>query len=100
MDYLESVDYSFEICLNAFEIKKVDIDRISRAWAQGHFIYWSVVGVDLRTASVQIYSVASKSVAKKKTHEITKEWTKIREMLMKDEIPDSWVEEIIDEMRR
>ena len=96
---LESLDHSFRINLNSIDIRKVDLDKITKAWACGHFIFTDTNNLDINNIGIGIYSVTSKSSAYRDGIEITKDWQKIADRLAGQDIPDEWVRKAIEKAR-
>ena len=96
---LESSDHSFKIDLNSLNIRQEDIDKITKAWARGHFIFTDTNSYDFNNINISIYSVTSKSRARNAQNEITQDWPAISKRLSRQDVPDEWVKKAIEKAK-
>ena len=93
---LVSIDYDFDIPLSNISVNSSDLEKIQKAWAAGHFIYWDTQGFNYSDMRICVFSVVSRVQAHKGASDITASWSEISKMLSKGEIPDEWVHKAIN----
>lgn len=91
-------DYEFTIDLNEVHIEEFDLKKISEAWANGYHIYRKieVFSREYINLIVQATRVTPNNID---AIEI-ENWKKVEPILKKQEIPDEWVYEVVEIIKR
>ena len=91
-------DHEFMIDLNDLHIEEADLKKISEAWANGYHIYWkaevfsqSYIKLVVRATRVTPNNIDAKEIVN---------WKKVEPILKKQEIPDEWVYEVVEIIKR
>ena len=95
---LVNYDHEFTIDLNNVNIDTFDLTKISEAWANGYHLYWKVdvfardyINLVVRATRLTPNIINAKEI---------ENWKKIEPILKKQEIPDEWVYEVVEIIKR
>lgn len=94
-EYLKSIDHSFSFDFSTMNLRDVDLLKVNKAWAEGHYVYMNFIGKDFKDVGIRIFTVTSKNGVDRQAEEITRDWIVISKLLVNDELPDEWVEKAI-----
>ena len=91
-------DYEFTIDLNDLNIEKDDLEKISEAWAEGYNIYrksevFSKCYVKLVICATRINPNYTDAI-------VINDWKKIEPILINQEIPDDWISDVIEHIKK
>ena len=95
---LVNYEYEFTIDLNKVHIEEADLKKISEAWANGYYIYWKIEVFARDYINLKIR--ATRSTQNNINANVIERWKKIEPVLKKQEIPDEWVHEIVEEIKK
>ena len=95
---LSCYDYEFTIDLNDLNIKEADLKKISDAWANGYHVYRKP---EVLSNSYVKLVICATRINQNYTDAIgIKDWKKIEPILKNQEIPDDWVLDVIEHIRK